>query len=166
MGLVSPGQGADEVVGLGGPGGGDHVVHRGVGAAEADVVGNAGGEEESVLKDEGHLLHQGVGGHVPHVRAAHPHAAGVHIPEARDEAGHGALAGAGRADQGGDGAGGCGEAHVLQGRDVGLVGCTGVSRCSRARYRRSFGLFVVETDVLEHDAGVAGLLARGRNLGQ
>ena len=57
-GVVGVGEFADKPVGVGGPGGGLDLGVAGVGAAVADVVGDAGGEEDRLLRDHADLLAQ------------------------------------------------------------------------------------------------------------
>ena len=97
-GLVALRQGGDEVVALGGAGGGFYFRIAGVRRAEADVVGDAAAEQEVVLEDEGDLRHQGFGGEVADVGAADADAAAVGVPKAGDEADGGGFACAAAAD--------------------------------------------------------------------
>ena len=157
--VVALGQFADEFVRLRGAGGVFHVLLRRFGAAQADVARNGVGKEEGVLKDEGHLLHEGVAGDAAHVAAAHAHAALRCVPKARNEPRHGAFARAGGADQRRDAACRGGEADALQGGGGVLAFTTRVARIALA-------CAVAEADVFKGHAGVLRLLARRGRLGQ
>src|SRR5690606_14474122 len=75
-GVVAPGEFHDEVVGLGAPGGGDDLVHGGVGPAVGDVLADAGREQERLLQHEADVAAQALQFQVPHVIAVHQHPAG------------------------------------------------------------------------------------------
>ena len=99
--VVALGQGADEVVGVGGPGGGDHLV---VGRVQPAVRGcsraTRAAEQRRLLGDQADRARAGW----PRSRRGCPcHRCGscrcVHVPQARDEADERRLARPGRADQ-------------------------------------------------------------------
>ncbi len=99
--------------------GGFHRRVIGVGPGEPDVVADGGTQQVGVLEDEGHLPVQLGRGEFAHVGAADPHRSVCDVPEAGHEPGQGGLPGAGRAHQGGDGAGPQGQ--VDAGEDLGGV---------------------------------------------
>ena len=102
-GVVAVGQRRDEVVAAGLLRRGDHVLHRRVGRAEADVVGDGVAEQVDVLEHEGEVLHQAVHVVVPHVAPAQGHRPGVRVPEPGQQVDQRGLAAAGGADDGGGG---------------------------------------------------------------
>lgn len=117
FGRVAVGQCRDAVVDAGGAGAPLDFLVGGLGAAQADVVGDARPQQPYVLEDEADPPVQLGRGDVAEVGAAEGHRAGGDVVEAGQERGQGGLAGAGGADQGGDRAGREIEVDVAQ--DVG-----------------------------------------------
>ena len=76
-----------------------HLLARGLRARRAHIFQNGGLEQAVVLKHKGHLVHQDMGVYLSHIHAAHLHGARSGVPKARDQAGRGGLAAAGRAHQ-------------------------------------------------------------------
>ena len=72
---VAVGQGEDEVVGVGGAGGGFDVLLGSLRAGVADVLGNAGPEQERLLLDGGDLAAQGALGDIAQVVAVNQNTA-------------------------------------------------------------------------------------------
>jgi hypothetical protein len=72
----------------------------GVGPGVGDVGADGVVEQERLLGDQGDLVAQGGQGQVAHVVAVDAHPPGADVVEARDQVQDGALAAAGRADQG------------------------------------------------------------------
>ena len=145
-GVVALRHGGDEVVGVGGLGGGFDLVAGGFGHAVGDVVGDGVVEEEGVLGDESDALAQAGEGPVAQVLPGDADGAGGGVEEARQEVDEGGFPRAGAADEGdeasglggegdvaedGVGRGGVGEGDVVEddGRDGG--GCRGWRRRAR-----------------------------------
>ena len=98
--VVAVGQLADELVGLGRPGGGEDLRLGGVRPPVGDVGLNRVGEQERVLHDHADRGPQRLLGDVADVVAADPHRAAAHVVEAGEEQAEGGLAGARRPDHG------------------------------------------------------------------
>ena len=81
------------------PRGGLDLVHAGVRAPEADVVGDRAAEQERLLRHDAHLRAQRPRRHLAQVVAVDEHAPVGRVVEARDELGEGRLARAGGADE-------------------------------------------------------------------
>src|SRR5207302_9218308 len=99
-GVVGGGELGDEAVGVGGPGGGDNLLHRGVGVAVADVVEDAVVEQERLLLHEGEVAAEAVAGDGAEVAAVEGDGAGGGVVEAQEQVEDGALAGAAGAAEG------------------------------------------------------------------
>ena len=95
VGVEPVGHSHDIVVDLRLPGGGDHLVGGGAGAAVANVLHNAGGEEEHILLHHANVPAQALLGDVPHIQAVDGDAALRHVVEAGDQVAEGGLAAAG-----------------------------------------------------------------------
>ena len=139
--------------------GGAQLVVGGVdGAEEGEVVAERRAEELHVLAHHRDPAAEVVGGGVPHVDPAEPHAAVGHVPEACQQTAEGGLAAAGAADHAEAGAGGqvqvevdehvgvagVGEGHVVEvdrqrpGREV-VAATLGQGRHGGEQARRSTG---------------------------
>ena len=131
--LVAVGQRLDEVVRVGGAGGGGEVRLAGVGAAEAEVVLDGAVEQVGVLRHHGDHLPHGARVERAQVMPADPHRAALRVVQAEQQANDGGLAGAAGSDDadafsGGNAEGqavmrgapaaGIGEAHGVE-RDAG-----------------------------------------------
>ena len=81
-------------------GGPDNVLVRRICVAVADVLADCAREEVRLLWDDGHLLREGVEGHVAYVHAVQQHPALFHVVEAHKERDYGRLARARGPDQG------------------------------------------------------------------
>ena len=89
----------DEVVAARGPRRGHHLLVRGIGTAELDVVLNGVVEQVDVLEHHGEVRHELVELPVAHVLAAQRHRARVHVPEAGHKVHERGLARPGRPDE-------------------------------------------------------------------
>ena len=98
--LVAAGQGADEVVGVGGLGGSDDFLVSGVQTAVADVLHDGALEQPGVLQHHAEAFPQGAAVKVPQVVAVQGDGTGVYIVEPHQQLDHGGLAGTGGADDG------------------------------------------------------------------
>ena len=98
--LVGPGEGLDEVVDVGGLGGGDDLLIAGVQAAVADVLHDGALEQPGILEHHAEGLPQVGPAEVPHVVSVHPDSAGVDVVEPHEQLDHGGLARAGGANDG------------------------------------------------------------------
>ncbi len=105
LGGVTIGKFDDPVVDAGGAGAPLDFLGCGLGAAEADVVGDARPEQPYVLEHEPDPAVQLGRGDVPQFGAAEGHRTGGDVVEAWQQRGQGGLARAGGADEGRDGAG-------------------------------------------------------------
>ena len=86
-------------VGAHGPAGLPHFLHRRVGPAKADVVGDGPREEKGVLQDDADLRPERVELHVLHVVTVDHHPARRHIVKAADQVDDRRLSRARRPDQ-------------------------------------------------------------------
>ena len=118
-GVVAVGQAQDEVVGVGGRGGGGDVLVGGVGAAPADVVGDGAVEDECLLEDGGDVAPQVGECEVAQVDVVEGDRPGVGVVGAQQQLGERGLARAAGADDGDLGAGGDLEVDVVQRGAVG-----------------------------------------------
>ena len=96
------------------------ALERGVGVGERDVGGDGVVEEQGVLEDDPDRAAQVVDAEPPEVDPVELDGAGVHVVEAGEQAGHGRLAGPGRAHEGDRGARLDGEVEAVEDR-VGVV---------------------------------------------
>ena len=122
IGVESLGQGHDVVVDLRQPGRPGHLLLRGAGLAVADVLQNAGGEQEHVLLYHTHVLPQGLLGHLPDVAAVDADGAVRHVIEPGDQLAQGGLAASGWPHHGDGLAGADVEIHIVEHRQVILIG--------------------------------------------
>ena len=106
--LVAAGQGADEVVGVGSLGGGDHFFVGSIQTAIADVLHDGALEQPCVLQHHAEALAQSAAVKVTHIVAIQGDGTGIHIIEAHEQLDHGSFARAGRAD----------DSHLLAGLDL------------------------------------------------
>lgn len=167
-GGVAVGQGQDAVVEVGGAGAPLDLLVGGVGAAQADVVGDARPQQPYVLEDEADPAVQLGRGDVPHVGAAEGDRAGGDVVEAGQQRGQSGLTRAGGPDKRGHGAGhevevdaaeDVGAPVVREGdtahRDVVAVGQDGVGgfgeRGGAQQFRQAYGGGLAGPDLL--DAG-------------
>ena len=137
-GVVLLGEALGELVYAGDAAGFHELLFGGVGTAEEDVFADGAVEEEGLLQDDAELLAitaEADGGEVDAVDQDLAAGRGVEGADQRDDGG---LAGAGGADQGGDGAGFGFEADAVKDGLVGLVG---------------------EGDIVEGDVAVDGAMA-------
>ncbi len=121
-GVVLLGETLGELVDAGDTAGVDQLLFGGVGAAEEDVLADGAVEEEGLLKDYAELLAvaaEADGGEVDAVDEDLAASGGV---EAADERDDGGLTRAGRAYEGGDGAGSGVEADAVKDGLAGVVG--------------------------------------------
>ena len=147
VGFVAVAEPGDEVVGIGGPGGGDDFILGGAGPAVADVLGDGAGEEDVVLHDDSDLAADGldvVGGDGFVVDEDF---AGGGIVEAGEEGDDGAFAGAAGADEGDHFAGLDGEVDVVEGGLADAVAEGDVAELDLALDGGEFGEGVVVGDV-------------------
>ena len=142
-GIVAVRQRLDELVGVGHPGRLDHLLLGGVRPAEEDVLAHGAVEEEDVLQHDAHLLAQAGEVDVAQVAPVEGDAPLADVVEARDQAGQGRLAHAGRTHQGHDAAGRHVEVDVLE---------------------HGVFLVIVEADVVEAQRS-GGLAAQGGRAG-
>ena len=108
------GQFFQDVIALGGMGGGKHLLPGGIRPGSPDIFQQALLEQPGILKHKGHLPHEGGAVQLPHVCAAYGDAAAVHIPKPGDQAGGGGLAPAGGTHQSHHLSGLDGKTHILQ----------------------------------------------------
>ncbi len=120
-GVVALRQVVDELVGIGGLGGRDHLGLGGIRAAEEQVLAHRAVEEEDILQDDADLPAQALEGVIVQVAAIQGDGAVGHVVEAGDQADQGGLAHAGGSDQGHHGFGGGLQADILQDADAGGV---------------------------------------------
>ena len=99
-GLVAVRQVADEGVGLGAAGRLFDLLEARLGPRVGDVLGDAGGEQEAVVGDEGDLAAQAADVDLAHVGAVDEHRALARVVEAGDQRHQAGLARARGADQG------------------------------------------------------------------
>ena len=151
-GVVAVGQGHDHVVDLGGPAGLDQLHVRGLGAGEAQVLGDRVVEEVGVLRHHTDGGPQGVEGEVADVVAVDAEHALGDVVEARDQRRERGLARTRRADEGDELTGLDRGADVVEDLGAGAV----VDRAARAdleRPQRHLGARrVAERDVVDLDA--------------
>ena len=91
-GGIAIGEGADEVVGGGRSGGGDHRLHVGIGAVEAQVVEHGALKQQAVLGHVAHLGAQAGELHLLHIVAIEQHRALLGQVEPVDQLHQGAFA--------------------------------------------------------------------------
>ena len=96
-GVVALGQGAHEVVDVGGLGGGDDLLVGRARLAVGDVVADRAGEQPGVLQHHAERAAHLVAGEVAVVDAVEEDAPGVDLVEAHEQVDDGGLARAGRA---------------------------------------------------------------------
>ena len=72
-----------------------HLLHGGVGLAEADIVGDGVREQIGPLEHEGEIADEAVVAVLPHIPSAKAHTAGLHIPEPCHKIAEGCLAASG-----------------------------------------------------------------------
>ena len=96
--LVAAGQGADEVVGIGGLGGGNDLFVGGIQTAIADILHDGALEQPGVLQHHAEALAQGTAVKVADIVAVQGDGAGIHIVEPHEQVDEGGLAAAGGAD--------------------------------------------------------------------
>ena len=129
--LVAVGQRHDEVVRVGGAGGGDEFGLGGVGAAEAQVVLDRAVEQVGVLRDHGDHAADRVGIERAQILAADADGAGLRIVQAQQQAHDGGFAGAAGADDADALAGGDGERQAAMRR----AAAAGIGEADVARRR-------------------------------
>ena len=117
--LIAAGQGADEVVCVGGFGCGDDFFVGGIEAAVPDVLHDGTLEQPGVLQHHAEALAQSAAVKVAHIVAVQGDGAGIHIVEPHQQLDHGGLARAGGAYDGDLLAGVNGAAEIV---DDGLFG--------------------------------------------
>ena len=139
-GLVALRQRGDEVVGVGGLGGGDDVGIRRIGPAVANVVQRVGREDGAVLRHDADAPAQAVQRRGGDVDAVELHLPGLHVVVAQQQLEHGALARAAGADQRHCFAGAHVQVEVLQRRDLRarrvVKGHAGHAQCRAALHCR------------------------------
>ena len=113
-GVVGFREALGELIDAGGAAGKEKLLFGGVGAGEEDVLADGAVEEERVLQDDAELRAEGVEVDVRKVDTVDEDAAAGGRVEGAEEADDGGLAGAGGADERGDGAGLCVEADAMQ----------------------------------------------------
>ncbi len=106
----------DELVRVGGGGGGDHLGLGRVRPCIQEVLPHAGMEQVRVLENHPNLLPERLDGQVADVVAVDPNGALLRVVEAGQQARHRGLAGAARPHQGGQLAGIDGKRHIPQRR--------------------------------------------------
>ena len=97
--LVTARQPGDKVMGVGQFGCSDDLCQRGIWLAIADIVGNAAGKEEGILRHQPKLAAQRCLLDGTQVTAVNQHLSTTHVIETGDQVGDGCLTGAGGADQ-------------------------------------------------------------------
>ncbi len=100
QGVIPLGQGADKMVGPGGPSGPNQFFLTGVQAAVHDVVPDGSVEQPGVLEDHAKDLAQVVPPILPDVNSVHCHLSGSDIVKAEEQVDQGSLARPGGADDG------------------------------------------------------------------
>ena len=99
-GLILLRQAIDKYIRVRHPGGGDDFLVGRIGAAKADILHDAGAEQEGILQDDADLRAQALRCNITHIDAIDADGALTDVIETRQQVDDGGLACAGRADDG------------------------------------------------------------------